>query len=90
MRVRQLTTILAAMTRAEAFETTRLHGVAGLTSARTALVTARPCRAPHQTISEVGLIGRGHVPMPGEMLRAYDSALSMISVFMRHPIRDRH
>ena len=67
MLARRLTTILPAMTLAEALETTRIHRVAGRTSARTALVTTRPCRTPHQTISAVGLIGDGHVPMPGEV-----------------------
>jgi hypothetical protein len=61
MLARRLTTILPAMTLAEAIETTRIHSVAGLTGDRTALVTARPCRAPHHTISDVGLIG-GQVP----------------------------
>jgi magnesium chelatase family protein len=50
----RLTTILPAMTLPEALETTRLHRVAGLTGARTALVTTRPCRAPHHTISTRG------------------------------------
>ena len=68
---RRLTTILPAMTLAEALETTRLHRVAGLTGARPAVVTARPCRAPPQTISEVGLIGGGHLPRPGEGSRAH-------------------
>jgi magnesium chelatase family protein len=45
--------------------------VAGLTGDRTALVTTRPCRAPHQTISDAGLIGGGHVPMPGEVSLAH-------------------
>jgi magnesium chelatase family protein len=62
---RRLTIILPAMTLAEALETTPIHRVAGLTGERTALVTARPCRAPHHTISDVGLIGGGHVPRPG-------------------------
>ena len=55
---------------AEALETTRLHSVAGLTGDRTALVTTRPCRAPHQTMSDAGLIGGGHMPLPGEGSRA--------------------
>jgi magnesium chelatase family protein len=63
MLARRLTTILPAMTLAEAIETTRIHRVAGLTGARTAWVTIRPCRAPHHTISDAGLIGGGHVPM---------------------------
>jgi magnesium chelatase family protein len=65
MLARRLTTILPAMTLAEAMETTRMHRVAGLTGDRTALVTTRPCRAPHQTISDAGLMGGGHVLMPG-------------------------
>ena len=55
----RLTTILPAMTLAEAIETTRIHRVAGLTGDRAALVTTRPFRALHQTISAVGLIGGG-------------------------------
>ena len=54
---RRLTTILPAMTLAEALETTRIHRVAGFTGDRTALVTTRPFRAPHHTILDVGLIG---------------------------------
>jgi Magnesium chelatase, subunit ChlI len=57
MLARRLTTILPAMTLAEALETTRIHSVAGLTGDRTALVTTRPFRAPHPTISDAGLIG---------------------------------
>jgi magnesium chelatase family protein len=49
--------------------------VAGRTGGRTALVTSRPCRAPHHTISDVGLIGGGQVPMPGEGLWAYPGVL---------------
>jgi magnesium chelatase family protein len=67
MLARRLTTILPAMTLAEAIETTRIHRVAGRTGDRTAWVTTRSCRAPHQTISDVGLIGGGHIPMPGEV-----------------------
>jgi magnesium chelatase family protein len=58
---RRLTTMLPAMRLAEALETTRIHSVAGLTGARTALVTTRLFRAPHHTISDVGLIGGGNV-----------------------------
>jgi magnesium chelatase family protein len=67
MLARRLTTILPAMTLAEAIETTRIHRVAGRTGDRTAWVTTRPCRAPHHTLSDAGLIGGGHVPMPGEV-----------------------
>jgi magnesium chelatase family protein len=72
MLARRLTTILPTMTLAEAIETTRIHSVAGLTGDRTALVTTRPFRAPHHTISDTGLIGGGHVPMPDEMSLAHN------------------
>jgi magnesium chelatase family protein len=67
MLARRLTTILPAMSLAEAIETTCIHSVAGLTGARTAVVTTRLFRAPHHTISDVGLIGGGHIPMPREV-----------------------
>jgi magnesium chelatase family protein len=66
MLARRLTPMLPARRLAEALETTRIHRVAGLTGSRTAVVTTRPCHAPHHTISDVGLIGGGQVPMPGE------------------------
>jgi magnesium chelatase family protein len=75
MLARGLATILPAMTLAEAIETTCIHRVAGRTGDRTALVTSRPFRAPHHTISDVGLIGGGHVPMPGEVSMAHDGVL---------------
>jgi magnesium chelatase family protein len=75
MQTRRLITILRAMSLAEALETTRIHSVAGLTGARTALVTTRPCRAPPQTISDVGLIGGGHLPRPGEVSLAHQGVL---------------
>jgi magnesium chelatase family protein len=71
MLARQLTTILPAMALAEALETAGIHRVAGLTGARTTLVTTRPFRAPHHTLSDVGLIGGGHMPMPGEVSLAH-------------------
>jgi hypothetical protein len=57
----RLTTILPAMTLAEAIETTRIHRVAGLTGDRMALVTTRPCCASHHTIADAGRIGGGQV-----------------------------
>jgi magnesium chelatase family protein len=71
MLARRLTTILPAMSLAEALETTRIHSVAGLTGARTALVTTRPRRAPHHTFSAVGLISGGQVPMSGHVPLAH-------------------
>ena len=67
MLARWLTTILPAITLAEAIETTRIHRVVGLTGDRTVLVTTRLFRAPHHPISDAGLIGGGHVAMPGEV-----------------------
>jgi magnesium chelatase family protein len=66
-----LTTIPPTMTLAEALDTTRIHRVAGRTGDRLAWVTTRPCRAPHHTISDVGLSGGGHIPMPGEVSLAH-------------------
>jgi magnesium chelatase family protein len=86
MLARRLTTILPAMTLAEAIETTRIHRVAGLTGDRTALVTTRPCRAPHHPISDAGLIGGGHVPMPGDVSLAHHGMLFLDKrpAFRRH------
>jgi magnesium chelatase family protein len=75
MLARRLTTVLPDMTLAEALDTPRIHRVAGLTGDRAALVTTRPCRAPHHTISEAGLIGGGHVPMPGDVSLAHHGVL---------------
>jgi magnesium chelatase family protein len=72
MLARRLTTILPAMTLAQAIATTRIRRIAGCSGNRTSVVTARPCRAPHQTITDVGLIGGGHVPMPGEVSLAHN------------------
>jgi magnesium chelatase family protein len=74
---RRLTTILPAMTLVEALETTRVHRVAGLTGDRMALVTTCPCRAPQHMISDVGLIGGGHVPMPGDVSLAQNGVLCL-------------
>jgi magnesium chelatase family protein len=86
MLARRLTTILPAMSLAEALETTRIHSVAGLTGARTAVVTTRPFRAPHHTISEMGLIGGGQVPLPGEVSLAHHGVLfwDELPEFRRH------
>jgi magnesium chelatase family protein len=75
MLARRLTTILPAMTLAEALDTTRIHRVAGRTGERAAFVTTRPCRAPHHTISDIGLIGGGQIPMPGEVSLAHHGVL---------------
>jgi magnesium chelatase family protein len=73
LRARRLTTILPEMRLAEALDTTRIHRVAGLTDGRTALVTSRPFRAPHQTISAVGLIGGGRCRCRAKVSRVIPS-----------------
>jgi magnesium chelatase family protein len=74
------------MTVPKALETTRTHCVAGLTGERTALLTTRPCRAPHQTLSDAGLLGGGQVPRPGEVSRAHHGILFLdeLPEFRRH------
>jgi magnesium chelatase family protein len=86
MLARRRTTILPAMPLPEALDTTRIHRVAGRTGDRLAWVTTRPCRAPHYTISAVGLIGGGHVPRPGEVSRAHHGVLLLdeLPEFRRH------
>ena len=91
MLARRLTTILPAMTPAEAIETTRIHRVAGRTGNRTAFVTTRPFPAPHHTISDVGLIGGGQVPRPGEVSLAHNGVLFLDErpEFRRHVLEVR-
>jgi magnesium chelatase subunit ChlI-like protein len=74
------------MTLAEAIDTTRIHRVAGRTGARSAMVTMRPCRAPPHTISEVGRIGGGQGPRPGEVSLAHHRMLLLdeLPEFRRH------
>jgi magnesium chelatase family protein len=68
---RRLATILPVRSLAEALETTRIHRVAGLAGGRTAVAATRPFRAPHHTIADVGLIGGGQLPVPGEVSLAH-------------------
>jgi magnesium chelatase family protein len=86
MLARRLTTILPAMILADAIDTTRIQRVAGLTGGCTAVVTTRPCRAPHHTISEVGVIGGGQRPLPGEVSLAHHGILFLdeLPEFKRH------
>lgn len=75
MLARRLPTILPSLSVEEALETTRVHSVAGLLPAGRALLTGRPFRAPHHTISDAGLIGGGSTPRPGEVSLAHGGVL---------------
>lgn len=74
MLARRLPTILPDLVLDEALETTKIHSVAGVLSAG-GIVTERPFRAPHHTISDVALIGGGSYPRPGEVSLAHNGVL---------------
>jgi magnesium chelatase family protein len=95
MLARRLPTILPPLTRTEAIEVTRIHSVAGVHA--DGLVSARPFRAPHHTISPAGLAGGGSPPRPGEATLAHHGVLFLdeLSEFqrssldaLRQPIED--
>ena len=97
MMARRIPTILPPLTQEEALETTKIHSVAGIMSAGKALVTQRPFRAPHHTVSDVALVGGGSVPMPGEMSMAHNGVLFLDELpefkrsaleVMRQPLED--
>lgn len=75
MLARRLPTILPPLSLHEALETTKIHSVAGSLPSNAALITTRPFRAPHHTISDVALVGGGTNPMPGEISLAHNGVL---------------
>jgi magnesium chelatase family protein len=75
MLAKRLPSILAPLRFEEALETTKIHSVAGVLDADRGLVTHRPFRAPHHTISDAGLIGGGMIPRPGEVSLAHNGLL---------------
>jgi magnesium chelatase family protein len=75
MLAKRLPSILPPMTLEESLETTKVHSVAGKLGKRTSLVTQRPFRNPHHSISDVALVGGGSHPQPGEISLAHNGVL---------------
>jgi magnesium chelatase family protein len=75
MLAQRLSTIIPSLTFEESLETSKVYSVMGIMPKSQALITARPFRAPHHTISDAGLIGGGQTPKPGEVSLAHNGVL---------------
>ncbi len=86
MLARRMPTILPPISFEESLETTKIYSVLGMLDPDQALVTHRPFRAPHHTISDAGLIGGGRIPKPGEVSLAHNGVLFLdeLPEFKKH------